>query len=214
MRPVKDLALQSNDVIAHETKQLLVAVKFLKNRKKNFDSVVRLCQKASLFISSGDQYLVAFDRSPEGVRLAMATLEEMRIASWKVVVFAAGQVIAKQNALRNMLACAQGGPRARDKDAYCSETFDSPMAHFAKPGAFEFKLDDLGDPKPEEFEWTLPCKMLNGFISFSKSELEDPLQKIEAAAEERLVCACPHFDANRFSIREKPQKISRSKRYW
>ena len=210
---MKDLALQSNEIIARETKQVLCAVKFLKNRKRNFDSVLSLCAKSSLFLEADGQYLVAFDRSPEGVRLAMAVLEEMRLASWKVVVFSQGQVIGKTNALRNMLDCAQGRSRSRSPH-YCLETYDAPMAHFAKPGAFEFKLDESGDPKPEEIEWTLPCKMLNGFLSFSKSELENPIEKIETVGAERLLCACPHFNADRFLVREKPKEISLSKRYW
>lgn len=211
---MKDLPAKTDSVIAKETSQLLCAVKFLKNKKRNFDSVLSLCKKASLFEEVDGQYLVAFARDKKQVDLAMAFFEEIRVAAWKVIIFCDGRVITKKFALINMLSCASNCNRVKNKDAYCSETYDDPMDRFAKKGAFEFKFNLDGDPEPEEFEWTLPCKMLNGFISYSREELEDPIQKVEFASHERLTAVCPHFDLSRFKIREKPKRVSKPKKYW
>lgn len=209
----KDLIAVSDNEIANQLIALLCAFKFETNKKRSFASVLALSKKADLFIEKDGMYLVGFSRSVPQAKLAMAALEEMRVAGWNYILFANGRVQIKKNALRNVLDCFQDAVSLRDPTKHCHKTFDAPMEHFTSGVEFTFNLG--ADENEEPKSWKLHCKQLEGHIEFtSHSDLEDPMSEIEAASVRRLSVCCPLYDASKFEIFDKPKKVSKRKKYW
>ena len=213
-----EIAQPTNELIANQTKELLAAFKFAHSKRGGFQSVMSLAQKAELFSTMTDNgktfYLAGFGRSPAQALICHAFMEEIRTSCpIKYLLFAGGKLQKNKAKISNMLDCAAECTNSSQPESFCLDEYDSPARHFAKDGSSEF-TNSILDESVEPETWVLPCKLLAGFISLSSSELEDPITQIRLAAEKRLLCACPHFNADRFSIREKPKEVPRSKRYW
>lgn len=204
--PKKLTALSTDTEVAGASLELFCAVKFHKNRKRNFESVVALCENAAIFLQNNEQYLVGFSKDKAGAELALAVFEEMRIASWNYLLFASGRVHPKKSvyALRNVLDCFCKAVSLRDYTNHCHKTYDDPIERFTSLG-----------PRDETHSWTLPCKALEGFLDYtSERELNDPTILMETIAENRLITSCPLFDLDNFDIVEKPKRVSKAKKYW
>lgn len=201
------------------SKDLLAAFKFKESRKPGFSSVLDIARKAHLFAERVDGgktfYLVGFSKDNRQAQLCQAFVEENRVnCSFDYVLFVNGRLVTKKPAFRNMLTCFSEASVMKDPTRHCCETYDSPMQHFAGEGSYTFKLDDEGEALPEDVSWKLPCKMIAGFFSVSSSEIQKPKPAMLAAAEQRLVTACPFFNVDNFEAKAKPKKVSKSKRYW
>ena len=221
MNGLKTLDLKFPDRrIAEETKELLCAVKWVENRKANHASVVSIARKADIYLEAVNEgkrsFLAGFSKSKDQARLAMAVLEEMRIASWKYVLFAGGRVQIKKFGFLNMLDCAGTAARLRTPERHCHKIFDQPRSHFIDDGRLTIKI--TGDDEPEEPEaWLIPCRELEGHFQLSTHEFDDPrvrLEIMEAAAERRQLTSCPFFDLSSFRTISNKAKVTAPKRYW
>jgi hypothetical protein len=214
--PMKLTALSTDSEVAGASKELLFAVKFTENRKHNFETTLKIMEKADVFMSATQgkkmSYLVAFSKTVPQAKLAMAVLEEMRIAGWKYIMFANGRVQLRKIAMTNMLDCFCTATRLKDPTKHCHRIYDDPAERFVRVNSFKFNVAELIRPHANpDVSWKLPCQNLEGFISVSAEEFANPLPYIEAAAETRLVNCCPLFDASAF---EAKASLGKAKKYW
>lgn len=208
-----NLVLKPQTEIAKKTKGLLCAVKYFKNKKRNFESVTSLSRLADLYVEKDEQYLVGFGRSKEQANIAMATLEEMRVQNWDYILFANGRVQLKKHPFKNMLDCYNVGASAKDPTKHCLAMFDSPV-HFLKSNGQSLTVR-IFEPEPSELmRWTIPCKKLEGFIRVTRDELSELKSVIEISAIERSVGSCPLFDINKFKVEPIPKSVDKPKTYW
>jgi hypothetical protein len=208
---LKKLDLTKPDIrLAEELGELLCAVKFAKNKKRNFAAVVGIASKADIFLQSESAYLAGFSKTKEQAKLAMAIMEEMRVGSWTYILFAQGRVQIKKAALLNVLDCFGAASRLKDHTKHCHKIFDRPRAHFLE--ATTFKVFQEGEEEAEA--WRLPCQMLEGHIGYSEHEMDDPKPTMDAVAERRLAKSCPYFSLDAFEVIPNKPKITKGKRYW
>lgn len=213
--PAKLNALASDEDIAGASRELLLAVKFTANRKNNFDSVLSMMKSAEIFLASDEKktsYLVGFSKTKAQANLAIACLEEMRISGWQYLLFANSRVQLRRQSMLNMLDCYGTASRLKDSTKHCHRTYDDAVERFVALNELKFNIRDAVRPHTSpDVSWRLPCQCLDGHVSMSAEEFKDPLPYIEAAAEARLVSACPLWKPSAFEVKA---LLSKPKRYW
>lgn len=195
-------------------------MRFDSNRKANFERVKKMCAKASYFIEEPagkkSMFLVVFEKTAEQVRLASAITSELHSASWKYTLFANGRVQRNKHALLNTLDCMAVASRCKDHRAHCHQILEDPFEETERPIGLTFSIFNVSEEsdEPKEF-WTLPCKMLDGFVKFDRRLKANPAAQLDAAAVARNVNLCPFFAPSEFKLAKLvyPKK-RKGKAYW
>lgn len=210
---MKALAASSSDsLIARETASLFCAIRFDANRKKNFEAVLRMCRRASVFIEDDGMYLVAFQKTKEDTRLVSVITSELHSASWRYTLFANGRVQKNKWAFLNTLDCMVVASKCKDPRAHCHMIIDDPFGETLRAAKLKISLDKSEDADSEQ--WVLPCQQLDGFVKFDRRLKADPAAQLDAAAVKRNVHTCPFFDPTEFKRLKTLGSKPKVKRYW
>lgn len=175
-------------------------VRFEKNSKANFETVVKLCRRAHHFTEKKGAYSVVFARTHQDMKLAAAVLEEMSAFSWRYSLIANDRVQRRRTSFTGMLECYCVASRLKNKAAHCEREVDPAGSRIS------ISLDEKVSETPSH-SWQLPCKRLASSIHQS---YPPSVAVLEAAALGSNVNLCPFFKTSQTPAID--QKVA--KRYW